>query len=67
MGSASDGVQLQFIKGNGIRKHTVSIMYVDIKNEAIFLLSLYARYSVTRLVKLSDNILAQLKEQPSMT
>jgi hypothetical protein len=67
MGSASDGIQLHLIKGKGIRKHTASIMYMDIKNEAIFLLSLCARYSVTQLVKLSDSILAQSKEQPSAT
>jgi len=43
------------------------IMYEDIKNEAAFPLTLYVRYSIIQLVRLSDNILAQLKEQPSAT
>jgi hypothetical protein len=40
IGSASDGAQLQLIKGKGIMKHTASMMYADIKNEATFLLML---------------------------
>jgi hypothetical protein len=42
MGSASDGVQLQLIKGKGVKKHMAYMIYVDIKNDAIFPLSLYA-------------------------
>jgi hypothetical protein len=66
-GSAFDGAQLQFIKGKGIMEHTSSMRYADIKNEATFLLSFYVRYSVIRLVRLSENIFAQSKENPSAT
>ena len=48
-------------------KHTTSMMYVDIKNEVAFPLTLCIQYSVIRLVRLSDNSLAQSKEQPSAT
>ena len=67
MGSTDAGFQLQFIKGKNVMEHTASMRYADIKNEAAFPLSFYIRYSVTRLVRLSDNILAQSKEEPSAT
>jgi hypothetical protein len=67
MGSSSARVQLQLINGNGVTEQIASIMYVDMKNEDAFPVSLCARYSVTRLVKLSESIFAQSKELPSVT
>jgi hypothetical protein len=67
MGSSSAGVQLQLIKGNGVKKQTVSIIYADMKNEGAFPFYFCALYSATLLVTLSYNIFSQLKEPPSKT